>query len=98
MWVDVRDTIGQWLEAQVIQLRESQVFVHYNGWGVRWDEWIDCKSPRISVFRAHTVQNPRSNYLCPYPNVQPDSNQQLEQEPFGEKSLSKTLELAGQLI
>jgi hypothetical protein len=50
-WVDVKDTIDQWLEAQVIQVRNNQAFVHYNGWGTRWDEWIDFNSPRIAAFK-----------------------------------------------
>ncbi len=33
-WVDVRDTVHQWLEATVMDTNESerQLFVHYNGW------------------------------------------------------------------
>lgn len=50
-WIDVKDTIDQWLEAQVIRVRNNQAFVHYNGWGTRWDEWIDFSSPRISHFK-----------------------------------------------
>jgi hypothetical protein len=50
-WIDVKDTIDQWLEAQVIQVRGNQVYVHYNGWGTRWDEWIDCDSSRIASFK-----------------------------------------------
>jgi hypothetical protein len=50
-WIDVKDTIDQWLEAQVIQVRNNQVYVHYNGWGTRWDEWIDFNSPRIAAFK-----------------------------------------------
>jgi len=55
-WVDVKDTIDQWLEAEVIDAREDQVKIHYNGWGARWDEWIEMSSPRISFFRNKTVQ------------------------------------------
>ena len=55
MWLDVKDTIDQWLEAQVTNMRANQIFVHYNGWGARWDEWIDKDSPRIAVFRTYTV-------------------------------------------
>ena len=54
-WIDVKDTIDQWLEAEVINVNESQVYVHYNGWGRRWDEWIDMNSPRIAAFRTYTV-------------------------------------------
>ena len=61
MWIDAKDTIEQWLEAQIINLNETQIQIHYNGWGVRWDEWIDKTSNRLAVFRTHTVQNPKSN-------------------------------------
>ena len=50
-WVDVKDTIDQWLEAQVIDVQEDKVYIHYNGWGNRWDEWIEMNSPRIKAFR-----------------------------------------------
>lgn len=73
-WVDVKDTINQWLEAQVIQVRGNQAYVHYNGWGNRWDEWIEFSSPRIAPFKTYTVQSPNSIYLSPYPSVVPDAN------------------------
>jgi len=47
----VKDTIDQWLEAQIIQVRNNMVYVHYNGWGTRWDEWIEMSSPRIAAFK-----------------------------------------------
>eukprot|EP00347_Sterkiella_histriomuscorum_P000368 403376132 len=72
-WVDVKDTIDQWLEGQIIDIKENQVFIHYNGWGSRWDEWVAANSPRIAAFRTQTVQNPRSFYLSPYPNILPDA-------------------------
>jgi hypothetical protein len=50
-WIDVKDTIDQWLEAQVIKVRNNEAYVHYNGWGTRWDEWIDFSSPRIANFK-----------------------------------------------
>jgi len=50
-WLDAKDTIDQWLEAQVVQVRNNQVYIHYNGWGTRWDEWIDMNSPRIAPFK-----------------------------------------------
>ena len=41
-WVDVKDTVEQWLEAQVIEVSEDNkmVKIHYNHWSTRWDEWI----------------------------------------------------------
>jgi hypothetical protein len=78
-WVDVKDTIDQWLEAQVIAIRPNQAFVHYNGWGVRWDEWIDFSSPRIAPFKTYTMQSPTSVFLSPYPHQACDAN--VESQP-----------------
>ncbi len=78
-WVDVKDTIDQWLEAQVIAIRPNQAYVHYNGWGVRWDEWIDFSSPRIAPFKTYTMQSPSSVFLSPYPHQACDAN--VESQP-----------------
>eukprot|EP00826_Nyctotherus_ovalis_P007013 TRINITY_DN1171_c0_g5_i2.p1 TRINITY_DN1171_c0_g5~~TRINITY_DN1171_c0_g5_i2.p1 ORF type:complete len:336 (-),score=65.18 TRINITY_DN1171_c0_g5_i2:161-1168(-) len=72
-WVDVKDTVGQWLEAQVTKIQGSKVFVHFNGWGTRWDEWIEKDSPRISQFRTYTVQSPLNPFLSPYPCIEADA-------------------------
>jgi hypothetical protein len=86
-WVDVKDTIDQWLEAQVIDVKDDKVYIHYNGWGTRWDEWIEMKSDRIRPFRFHTRQTSFTNYQSPYPNVKTDANvnmtnNQTESESF----------------
>ena len=72
-WIDAKDTIDQWLEAQITKLRDNKAFVHYNGWGSRWDEWIDLNSPRLALFRTHTIQLPSSSYLSPSPNIPSDA-------------------------
>ena len=55
-WVDVKDTVEQWLDAQIIEVSEDNkmVKIHYNHWSTRWDEWINTNSPRIIPFRYHT--------------------------------------------
>ena len=78
-WVDVKDTIDQWLEAQVIQVRNNLALVHYNGWGTRWDEWIEFSSPRIAPFKTYTMQSSSSVFLSPYPHVPCDAN--VEPQP-----------------
>ena len=72
-WIDAKDTIDQWLEAQVTKIRGEQVFVHYNGWGNHWDEWIDSTSIRLAPFRTYTLQYPSSRYISPAPNIQVDA-------------------------
>ena len=73
-WVDVKDTVDQWLDAQVIEVSEDNkmVKIHYNHWSTRWDEWIQTNSPRIMPFRYHTRQSTLTNYHSPYPNKKPD--------------------------
>ena len=73
-WVDVKDTIEQWLEAQVIQVRGTKAYVHYNEWAPRWDEWIDFSSPRIRNLKVYTLQPPSSVFSSPYPGRACDSN------------------------
>ena len=73
-WVDVKDTVEQWLDAQVIEVSEdnTMVKIHYNHWSTRWDEWINTNSPRIMPFRYHTRQSTLTNYHSPFPNKKPD--------------------------
>lgn len=77
-WVDVKDTISQWLEAQVIDVKDDKVYIHYNGWGTRWDEWIEMNSPRIKPFRYYTQQTKIYNYHSPNPNYKPDADVNLQ--------------------
>ena len=78
-WVDVKDTIEQWLEAQVMQIQDNKAYVHYNGWGTRWDEWIEFSSPRMRNFKVYTLQSPGSVFMSPYPGIPCDSN--IEPQP-----------------
>ena len=75
-WVDVKDTVNKWLEAQIIEVSEDKkkVKIHYNNWGDKWDEWINTNSPRIMPFRYHTRQKSLTNYNSPFPNKKPNPN------------------------
>ncbi|ETV96824.1 hypothetical protein H310_10115 [Aphanomyces invadans] len=67
-WLDVKDTVNQWLEGTILEVNEDQVFVHYHGWPSRWDEWIDRKSPRLAAFRTRTLHGAgTSRHLSPAP-------------------------------
>ena len=73
-WLDVKDTIDQWIEAQVIHVRGNEAFIHYNGWGTRWDEYIDFSSSRIAPFKTYSVNNnPGGCFSSPYPSIVPDA-------------------------
>jgi len=45
--VDALDTASQWLVAEVLRREGQRVFLHYVGWGERWDEWIEMGSERM---------------------------------------------------
>lgn len=68
-WVDVLDTVNQWLEATVMQVSEDgmKIKVHYNAWGERWDEVIDIRSHRIAPFRTKTKHRRTSENLSATP-------------------------------
>jgi hypothetical protein len=68
-WLDVKDTVAQWLEATVMEVDAEQrrLYIHYNGWPVRWDEWIAFDSPRIAPFRAITRHTSFNGQSCPTP-------------------------------
>ena len=81
-WVDVKDTINQWLEAQVIKVQNDKAYVHYNGWGTRWDEWIEFSSPRMRNFKTYTLQTPLAFSVSPYPAIPCDSNIEPQERPI----------------
>lgn len=66
-WVDVLDTVDQWLEATILRIRGEYVYVHYNGWPERWDEWLHVCSPRLAPFRTRTQHATLAMGLCPWP-------------------------------
>jgi len=73
-WVDAKDSLNQWAEAQIINIRNNMVQVHYNGWSSNRDEWIELNTARISLFRTYTVQSPYNKFLSPSPNIRPETN------------------------
>ena len=53
--LDALDTDDKWRLAEVIQASSAGVNIHYQGWGTKWDEWVDRDSPRLQPPRSHTV-------------------------------------------
>lgn len=66
-WIDCLDTVNQWLEATVVHVYEDRkrIKVHYNGWGVRWDETIDVNSSRIARFRTKSRNKAQCKNFSP---------------------------------
>ena len=57
---DVADSLGKWLPAHILNRTGDRVFVHYEGWDAKWDEWIDFnKEPlRFAEFRTCSTGQP----------------------------------------
>lgn len=75
-WVDVLDTFSHWTEAQIKQLniQTNKALIHYLGMSTFLDEWISLDSPRLAVFRTHTIQSPFNRYFSPFPNKTETNN------------------------
>lgn len=69
------------MEAQVVEVRDQKVYVHYNGWAKRWDEWINMDSSRIALFRTYTVGSITQDLMSPMPVTEPDA-ENLERQDF----------------
>ena len=54
--VDVLDSYDHWCEATVEKASPSHVFVHYDYWSSRWDEWISRASPRLARSRTRICE------------------------------------------
>lgn len=54
--LDVKDQIGDWMVAVVKDLRDDAVFVHYQGWSQRYDEWVKFSTERIAPKGTFTDQ------------------------------------------
>mmetsp|Transcript_36145 Transcript_36145/g.41158 ORF Transcript_36145/g.41158 Transcript_36145/m.41158 type:complete len:670 (+) Transcript_36145:136-2145(+) len=78
-WLDAKDTVGDWLEAQITKISDRRCYIHYNGWPNRWDEWIEMGSDRLAVFRTHTSQNSRATLHVPMTQTTADAD--LERNP-----------------
>ena len=49
MKCDVKDTVHKWYVCTIIKVNEAknQVFIHYDGWKEKYNEWIRRDDPRI---------------------------------------------------
>ncbi|KAL3665303.1 hypothetical protein V7S43_009931 [Phytophthora oleae] len=68
-WLDIKDTVNQWLESTVMAIADGKVLIHYHGWPARWDEWIDFESDRIAAFRTRTLHTQNTQRMSPVPTT-----------------------------
>ena len=48
--------MGDWYESVVLDVKDNQVLIHYEGWPNVWDEWIDKSSSRLAPYRTHSLR------------------------------------------
>jgi hypothetical protein len=54
LWIDAMDTINSWLSAQIEEVEENAIKVHFDGWPSKWDEWMKITSYKVSPFRKNS--------------------------------------------
>jgi ubiquitin carboxyl-terminal hydrolase 4/11/15 len=53
--IDAKDTEGKWYESRIVDVKDESVYVHYNGWSSKWDEWHPKTSARLAAKNTHTT-------------------------------------------
>jgi len=72
--VDIRDAVGKWCAAQVVDVTSSDATIHFEGWDSKWDEGVDFVSepyrfarqgeiPRVGRNPYRLGQQVRARYL-----------------------------------
>jgi len=64
--VDVEDTVGKWLSSTVKDTKEedgkTMLYIHYDNYDVRWDEWIESNSERVAKHGTKASKERASSY------------------------------------
>lgn len=53
--IDCEDTVPRWCVARILEREGSKIYVHYEGWSDKWNEWVDIDSGRVAKLRTHTL-------------------------------------------
>jgi hypothetical protein len=53
--IDARDKSNHWYESIVREIVDSVAYVHYIGWGDKYNEWISVDSDRIQMLYTETT-------------------------------------------
>jgi hypothetical protein len=54
--VEVRDTVGKFVVANILQQDGDRMFVKYNGFSDKWNEWVDAREEfdRFAMLATYT--------------------------------------------
>ncbi|KAF1782827.1 Ubiquitin-related domain [Phytophthora cactorum] len=97
-WLDVKDTVNQWLESTVMAIADGKVLIHYHGWPTRWDEWIDVESDRIAAFRTRTLHTQNTQRMSPVPTTRVPSAPRVGDNDARESEVSEMAHLVAPLF
>lgn len=53
-FIDASDSVQKWCVARVVDKRENEIYIHYEGWSDRWNEWIPINSERLAPYRTRS--------------------------------------------
>ena len=62
-FVDAKDTVGKWCIGKVVEAAADRIFIQYNGWREKWNEWFDRKSDRLRPLFSHTNNQLQAPFL-----------------------------------
>jgi len=77
--LDVLDTVSKWYEAEIKDVKDDKLFVHYKGWPETWDEWIEKKSfTRFAPVNLHSTRGFVSRQANQDPAIdEPEKNRRV---------------------
>ena len=61
----VVDTVGKLCEAEITEVRGTEIRIHYPGWGGKWDETLSVHSPRIQGRQGSNKRRVREGNVMP---------------------------------
>jgi len=54
--IEALDVQNLWFPARVVEVKEEEVLVHFDGWTADWDEWLETDSTRLRAHRGWGTQ------------------------------------------
>eukprot|EP00475_Leptophrys_vorax_P031645 TRINITY_DN4799_c0_g1_i1.p1 TRINITY_DN4799_c0_g1~~TRINITY_DN4799_c0_g1_i1.p1 ORF type:complete len:251 (-),score=52.34 TRINITY_DN4799_c0_g1_i1:79-795(-) len=52
--IEAIDKMAKWYVATILDIKDEKVFIHWDGWPKKWDEWIPLASDRIAPMLTNT--------------------------------------------
>eukprot|EP01084_Bolivina_argentea_P062787 114772_1 len=66
---DSNANVNVWSVAQVIDIKDNQLKIHWYGWALKYDEWTNKHDQKLAPLQTHTL--PMIPLLCSPKNAIP---------------------------